>query len=160
MRGNRGQITIEAILIFGLFILIFLGVSVPLAFKARDMASDTGIVADARYAAEEITATANSIAVPGEKRTIRVYIPGFTSSGTAQNGQPISRTTTSWSTNGTHLLVGISIARYRQDGTLKLAETHNITTRLYGEGWTMTPFSESRGRWYSIVIYWRSITWS
>ncbi len=160
MRENSGQITIEAILIFGLFVLIFLGVSVPLAFKARDMASDTGIVADARYAAEEITATANSIAVPGEKRTIRVYIPGFTSTGIAQNGEPISKAATSWRTNGTHLMVGISITRYRQDGTLKLAETYNITTQLYGKGWTMTPFTESSGRWYSFAIYWRNITWS
>lgn len=160
MRGNRGQITIEAILIFGLFILIFIGVSVPLAFKARDMASDTAIIADARYATEEIVSTANSVAVPGEKRSIRVYIPGFTSQGVAQNGQPISKTITSLSTNGTHMLVGISITRYRQDGTLKLAETRNITRKLYGQGWTMPPISENNGRWYSFTIYWRNITWS
>ncbi len=160
MKGSRGQITIEAILIFGLFILIFIGVSVPLAFKARDMASDTGIVADARYAAEEIASTANSIAVPGEKRTIRVYVPGFTSKGVAQNGQPMAKTVTSISTNGTHLLVGISINRYRQDGTVKLAENHNLTRKLYGQGWTMASISESNGRWYSFTIYWRNITWS
>lgn len=157
---NRAQITIEAILIFGLFILIFIGVSVPLAFKARDMASDTGIVADARYAAEEIAAAANSISVPGEKRTIRVYIPGFTSAGKAPNGEPLGKITTSISTNGTHLLVGVSIKRYRSDGTLKQQETHNITRRLHGTGWTMNPLSESNGRWYSFKIYWRNLTWS
>jgi uncharacterized protein (UPF0333 family) len=160
MRENHGQITIEAILIFGLFILIFIGVSVPLAFKARDMASDTGIVADARYASEEIVSTANSISVPEEKRTVQVYIPGFTSAGVSQNGKPLANITTSVSTNGTHLLVVVSITRYREDGSLKQRENHNITKKLYGTGWSMSSISENRGRWYSFVIYWRNITWS
>jgi Flp pilus assembly protein TadG len=157
---NRAQITIEAILIFGLLILLFIGVSVPLAFKAKNMAADAGAVADARYAAEQIAAAANSISTPGEKRTINVYIPGSTSVGRAANGEPLTNITTTWSTNGTHLLVGIAIKRYHEDGTLKQDESYNIIKRLYGQGWSMPALTESSGRRYNFVLYWRNITWT
>lgn len=157
---NRGQITVEAILIFGLLILLFIGVSVPLAFKAKNMANDAGAVSDARYAMEQLAATANSISTPGEKRTISVYLPGFTSKGREPGGKPLTSISSNWSTNGTHLLVGIAIKRYKEDGTLKQDESYSLTKKLYGQGWSMTTLTESTGRRYDFVVYWRSITWS
>lgn len=157
---NRAQITIEAILIFGLFILLFIGVSVPLAFKAKNMAADSGAVADARYAAEQIAMAANSISTPGEKRTINVYIPGVASVGKAPNDEPLTNITTAWTTNGTHLLVGITIKRYQEDGTVKQDESYNIEKKLYGQDWNMSALTESSGRRYDFVIYWRNITWT
>ncbi|RLF57067.1 MAG: hypothetical protein DRN25_07110 [Thermoplasmata archaeon] len=72
----RGQITIEAILIFGIFLLIIFSVSMPLAMKAKRQSLEVSTVADARYAAEQIVSLANSITFPGDKRTAEVYIPG------------------------------------------------------------------------------------
>lgn len=158
--NNRGQITVEAILIFGLLILLFIGVSVPLAFKAKNMANDAGAVSDARYAMEQLVATANSISTPGEKRTISIYLPGFTSNGREPGGNALTSIESSWSTNGTHLLVGIAIKRYKDDGTLKQNESYSLVKKLYGPGWYMTPLTESTGRRYDFTIYWRNITWS
>jgi len=157
---NGGQITIEAILIFGLLILLFIGISVPLAFKAKNMANDASAVSDARYAMEQLVATANSISTPGEKRTISIYIPGFTSRGTEPGGAPLTSIESTWNTNGTHLLTTVAIKRYKDDGTLKQNETYNLNRILNGGSWSMTALTESSGRRYDFVVYWRNITWS
>lgn len=158
--NNRGQITVEAILIFGLIILLFIGVSVPLAFKAKDMANDAGAVSDARYALEQLASAVNSVSTPGEKRTISIYLPGFSSKGREPGGEPLTKITSAWSTNSTHLLSSISITRYSDDGTLKQNETYSLNKKLNGQGWNMTSITESGGKRYDFVVYWRNITWS
>ncbi|MDI6654883.1 MAG: hypothetical protein QME59_03245 [Candidatus Hydrothermarchaeota archaeon] len=156
---EKGQITIEAIIIFGALILIFVGVSVPLAFKVKDAATDVAIVSDARYAAEKIVSAANSISTPGEKRTVEVYIPGYTSAGTVGNF-PLIKIQTNIATNGSALNTEIVITRYRDDGTLKQHEKHSFARNLYGSGWSMSTINESSGRRYEFVVGWKNITWS
>lgn len=138
---EKGQITIEAIIIFGALILIFIGVSVPLAFKVKDAATDVMVVSDARYAAEQIVAVANSISTPGEKRTVEVYIPGYTSVGTVATEagvRPLIWIGTGIGTNdGSNLTTMVGILRLRDDGTLKQSEIRSFTKSLYGGSWTI-----------------------
>ncbi len=156
---EKGQITIEAIIIFGALILIFVGVSVPLAFKVKDAATDVMVVSDARYAAEQILAAANSIATPGEKRTVEVYIPGYKSVGMV-GSTPLISIQTNIATNGSALNTEIVITRYRYDGTLKQSEKHSVGRNLYGSNWSMSTINESSGRRYEFVMQWKNITWS
>lgn len=156
---EKGQITIEAIIIFGALILIFVGVSVPLAFKVKDAATDVMAVSDARYAAEQITAAANSVSTPGEKRTVEVYIPGYTSVGKVGN-IPLIKIQTNIATNGSALNTEIVMTRYRDDGSLKQAESRSFAGNLYGGNWSMSTINESSGRRYEFVVQWKNITWS
>jgi Flp pilus assembly protein TadG len=159
-RGDRkGQITIEAILVFGILIILFLGISVPLAFKAKRMATDTAAVADARFALEQLAGAAKSISTPGEKRTLEVYLPGYTSVGKTEDGVPLERITSSWRVNGTHLKVSIQIERRSPDGELRQNETFSMEGYLGGDGWVMEPIDEAYGNRYVFEIYWKNLTW-
>jgi len=53
-RYNRGQITIEAILILGLFILIFVGVTFNMGMKVRGYSNDVAIASEAKANLDKI----------------------------------------------------------------------------------------------------------
>jgi uncharacterized protein (UPF0333 family) len=74
----KGQITIEALFVLGVFILLITSISIPNVFRTVEAARDVRIVSDARYAAEQIATVVNSIG-ENEKRTFDVYIPGYSS---------------------------------------------------------------------------------
>lgn len=152
---RNGQITLEAIFIFGIFMLIFIGVSVPLAFKVKSAADDVSVVSDAGYAVVQIVAASQGVTVPGAKRTVNVYVPGYSSR---------ARTlTTTLSTDGYNITATVS---GMSDGN-KL-----ITRSLYGSGWRIyngstgaeAPLNESAGRRYNFEITWsgsiKNITYS
>ncbi len=101
---NKGQATIEALLIFGVMIIIFVTL-VSYTFKADYAAKDVQFVSDARYVTEQIVSSANMVATPGELRTVEVYIPGFTS----RDGSVIM--TTNISTDGDNVTTIASITR-------------------------------------------------
>ncbi len=148
--GSRGQITIEALLIFGAMIVIFL-ILVSYTFNANYAARDVQYVSDARYATEQIVSNANMIATPGDLRTIEVYIPGFTSRDASFT------MTTNISTDGDNITTIASITRNAR------TETYTIIKDLPGDGWTISPASpllESNGSWYNISITWKTITYT
>ncbi len=148
---EKGQITIEAVLILGFFILIFIGVTVPMAFDARNAATDTTIVADAKFATEQIAAAASTVITNGSKRTIDVYVPGYL--GGSNN---ISTRICNDST-GSYLNTTVNIQH------TGVSETYNISSKLYGGGWSLNSGScitENTGRRYAVVIEYKNITMS
>lgn len=163
MRHERGQITIEAILIFGMFILVLVGISFPLALKAREAADDMAMLSDARYALEQIGTASDSVITPDGKRTIRVYVPGFKSEGNTTTNLPRVHIATRICTNGTDLKATVIVVRRDESGDYKRLETHEFTRGLYSSNWSLT-FSgvnaivEDRGNWYDITVRWRNIT--
>ncbi len=72
--NSRGQITIEAILILGLFILLFIAVTFDTGLKVQEYSNDVAIAAEARANLDKI---ADSIMVvraggPGTTRTVTI----------------------------------------------------------------------------------------
>jgi uncharacterized protein (UPF0333 family) len=117
LKGEKGQITVEAVLILGFFILIFVGVTVPMVFNARDSAIDTTVLADAKFATEEIAAATNQVVVNGSKRTIEIYVPGNNGSST--------KIGTRICTDGLNINTTVGILR---DG---VGESHDISAKEY-----------------------------
>lgn len=162
MRDNRGQITIEAILILGMFIVLLLSVSLPNAFRAERYAMDVQFVSDAKYATEQIAAAANGIANTYEKKKISVYIPGFSSTATHNKKHDIHRGTRICSPDGSNLVTSVLIVRRDSSGTILQQDAYNFTTALNGVGWTITSTTgdiilEDLGRWRDFEISWKSI---
>lgn len=149
MKNNQGQITVEAVLILGFFILIFFGVTVPMAFQARNSAIDITALADAKFATEQIASAAGTVLVNGSRRTIDVYVPGY-QSNSIKIGTRIC-------TDGTYLNTTVAINR------TGVSETHELSQKLYGSGWSLTSASgtdyiaENVGKRYTIVIEYKSI---
>jgi uncharacterized protein (UPF0333 family) len=148
LKGEKGQITVEAVLILGFFILIFVGVTVPMVFNARDSAIDTTVLADAKFATEEIAAATNQVVVNGSKRTIEIYVPGNNGSST--------KIGTRICTDGLNINTTVGILR---DG---VGESHDISAKLYSSGWSLTSPStsyilETSGKRYTIEIEYKSI---
>ncbi len=164
MKEERGQITIEAIIIFGMLILILVAISWPMAWRARNAANDVTMVSDARYATEQIASAANSIVVPGGKRTIEVYVPGYLSPGNTTGGVPLTHIATRiCSPDGSNLVTTVIIMRRASDGAIKREEEHNFTTKLYGSNWSFSvggedAIVEDRGKRYTLELYWKNIT--
>ncbi len=126
-------------------------------------ADDVAILSDARYAIEQIGATADSITTPGSKRTIRVYVPGFKSAGNTTTNVPVIHIATRICTDGSDLISTVLLVRRESDGDIRRQETHDFTRKLYGTNWTLTPSDEDaivedRGKWYDITITWKNIT--
>ncbi len=153
---EKGQITLEAILILGFFILMFIAVSIPMTFNSRYAALDTAILTDAKFATEQIASAANTVIVNGSKKTIDVYIPGY-KAGSLHSGTRIC-------TDGGYINTTVLIVRYDGSGAVKLAESYNFSKKLYGSGWSMSTTDglgrilEDEGRRYTLKIEYKSVT--
>ena len=153
---EKGQITVEAVLILGFFILIFIGVTVPMAFNARAAAIDTSVLADAKFATEQIAGAAGTVIVNGSRRTIDVYVPGYKSAD-INIGTRIC-------TDGAYINTTVAIDRGASGvNQSRIIESHDISAKLYGTNWTIINpaggayISESSGKRYTIVIEYRSL---
>jgi len=155
LAGERGQITVEAVLILGFFIMVFFGVTVPLTFNARDAAMDTSILSDAKFATEQIASAANTVVVNGSKRTIDVYVPGY-KSGSTHIGTRIC-------TDGHYLNTTVLIVRFSGNGSIRFAEDYEFSAKLYGGNWSITTpdgkdrILEDEGRRYTLEIEYKTI---
>jgi|GEM_PF-1999571 len=151
LADEKGQITIEAILIMGFFVLVFFSITVPLAFRAVDAARDLSVAGDAKYAFNEIASAANSVVANGSKRTINVYIPGY--NATSANDR---RATVICTDAGGSNLIGKVILRNN--------EVRNFSTPLYGSGWSVRDATgansiiDAVGRRHVITVTYKSIT--
>jgi uncharacterized protein (UPF0333 family) len=145
--GEKGQITIEAVLILGFFIMIFIGVTVPMAFNARTSAIDTTVLADAKFATEQIASAASTVVVNGSKRTLEVYVPGYNSSS-LNVGTRIC-------TDGSNINTTVGIVRAGG------SESYNFSAKLFSDGWDLNSngyIAEKSGKRYTIVITYKNIT--
>ncbi|MEE9594023.1 MAG: hypothetical protein V3V92_01345 [Candidatus Hydrothermarchaeales archaeon] len=162
MSEESGQITIEAIFIFGMLIIVLVSISFPLSFRVKATAYDVAILTDARYVIEQIGAAADTITTPGSKRTIQVYVPGLKSQGNTTTDVPITHIATRICTDGTELTSTVLIVRRRSNGNVTRLETHNFTRKLFGSNWGITSSGTSAivediGKWYDLTITWKSI---
>jgi hypothetical protein len=165
MKEEDGQVTIEALLIFGAFILILTTVSIPNVFKAQNAARDVQFVADARYATEQLASAANSITSIYDKKNIVVYVPGYASVGNDTGGNPIIHMGTRiCSPNGSNLVTTVLIVRRDSAGTITKQENYTFSVPLVGTNWTViTPSGsgdtifEDQGRWRNFTVSWKSI---
>lgn len=161
---SKAQITIEAIILVGIFILILMGITMPMALKAQRTATEVSFASDAKYATEQILAAANSLSAPGAKRTIVVYVPGATSArNTTTNNKPFVNFTTYIATDGSSLITTVSMVRNNDDGSVFMSESYTYRSALYGSGWKMynsagtaANLSETVGRRYRFTITWES----
>ncbi len=167
--GERAQITVEALIIIGAILLIILSVSLPTSLYSSRTAKDVQHAADARYAAEQIAAAANSITGWRELRTLRVYIPGYTTAATVAGGQPLQERITRIGTtaDGSALQVRLSQVRRHDNGTVASNSTYTFEVELYGTGWrlqhpngTAGTIEEHNGAWYTFNISYKNITFA
>lgn len=156
--------TIEFIVLLGLFVLVLVGTSVPLAFRTTDDAVDVSLLADARYVTEKLGTAADGIG-PGERRNLSVYIPGYRSQASV-GGKPLINVTTTLGTDGDSLTTRVDITRYRSNGTLYRSEAYNFTRGLPGKGWkvyngsTLGNVTEGYGRSYRVLVGWKNINFT
>ncbi|MBU2559535.1 hypothetical protein KKA03_01415 [archaeon] len=165
---ERGQVTVEMILIFGLFMMILIGVSVPSVLKSERYARDVQFASDARFASERLVTYAGSISNPHEKKTVEIYMPGYTSSANSTDNKPLMWMGMCTSISGSVLNTTLGMVRRTSDGTVTLQETHNFVRDLGSGNWsiyvnTTSGFQkgvliESIGKRYNITIQWENIT--
>ncbi|WP_456475173.1 hypothetical protein [Candidatus Pyrohabitans sp.] len=167
--NRKAQITVEALIVMGAILLILLSVSVPFTLQSGRYARDVQHAGDARYAVEEIATAANSISNEYEKRTLRLFVPGYTSAGVDANGMPIIERTTRITTSddGGALVAQLTQVRRRSNGSVVQNDTYSFQVELYGKGWsvayangTVGDIVESSGAWYTINITYKNITFS
>lgn len=167
IRNNRGQVTIEAMLIFGILLAIVLGISVPIIFGSSHLSKDVSFSSDARYSMERVASTANGLTNENERRTLDVYVPGQTSPGSTNGGNPLvekSITITTDST-GSNLVASINMVRRYENDSIRSNETHPFTIELNGKGWKVydtngmeNPVVESLGERYRVLVSWKNLT--
>lgn len=129
--GQRGQLSVEYLLLT-LVVLIILGaVTIPLIGDAIDASMAVSRVSDAKTAVETISSAADVVYAngPGSKRTIDVYIP--------QN--------TNLSTDGK--MIGMNITYQDNGETTKFV---NSTTN-YNLTNAKTPVNNG---WYRVTVSW------
>lgn len=165
---ERGQITIEMILVFGMFVMLVFAVSVPTVFRGEKSARDIQFISDAKFATEQLATFAMSISNPHERRNVGIYMPGYTSAGNASNNLPIIRMVMCITTSGSVLNTTVAIVRRNSDGTVDMQETHGFSENLGGGNWktyvnTGSGYQEGviiedGGRTYNITLSWENIT--
>lgn len=165
---ERGQVTVEMILIFGLFMVILLGVSVPSVLKGERYARDVQFVSDAKFASERLATIAGAISNPYEKKTVEIYMPGYTSTGNSTDNKPLMWMGSCTSASGSVLNTTVGMVRRKSDGTVTLQDTYSFTRnigagnwKIYvntGSGYQEGVLIESGGRRYNLTISWENIT--
>jgi hypothetical protein len=166
--GQKGQVTIEALFIFGVFILLIVSISVPNIFKSINAARDVQVVGDARYAVEQLATAAGGITNPSEKRTLDLYLPGYISAGNAVDGYPLIWMRTCIETDGDVLNTTVFISRRSEAGEIEQEEEYSFTKELPGSGWRIyvpgasgveqKPVYEEGGKRYHFIVTWENIT--
>lgn len=165
---EKGQVTIEALLILGLFVLLVFAVSVPTVYRTQGDARDIKFVSDAKFATERLATFASSISNTYEKKNVKIYVPGYTSSGNASDDKPLIWMATCTATSGRVLNTTVAILRRDSDGTVTMQETYNFSRSLgtgnwktyvnTGSGYQEGVIVEDSGRRYDITISWENIT--
>jgi len=73
-RGESGQISIEAIIIFGMFVIILIGISFPVALKTQSASNDAAIILEARKNLNTIVSTIETVRAQGSGAVTTVAI--------------------------------------------------------------------------------------
>jgi hypothetical protein len=165
---ERGQVTIEMIFIFGLFMLLIFAVSVPSVLKGERYARDVQFVSDAKFAAERLATFASSTSNPYERKNVEIYMPGYTSAANSSDNKPLMWMGMCTSANGSVLNTTVGMIRRKGDGTVTLQDTYSFTRDLgagnwktyvnNGSGYQEGVLIESSGKRYNLTISWENIT--
>jgi hypothetical protein len=165
---ERGQVTIEMIFIFGMFMLLIFAVSVPSVLKSERYARDVQFISDAKFATERLATFASSISNPYEKKNIEIYIPGYTSESNSSDNRPLMWMGACTFASGSVLNTTVALVRRASDGTVTLQDTYSFSRdlgtgswKIYvntGSGYQEGVLIESSGRRYNLTISWENIT--
>lgn len=165
---ERGQVTIEMIFIFGLFMLLLIGISVPSVLKGERYARDVQFVSDAKFSSERLASIASTMSNPYERKNIEIYIPGYTSSSNSSDDKTLAWMGSCISASGSVLNTTVGMVRRAGDGTVTLQEMYSFTRDLgtgnwsiyvnTGSGYQEGVLIESGGRRYNLTISWENIT--
>lgn len=158
--------TVESIIIIGTAILILVTVVLPLSFSSSRMGKDVQHFGDARFFIDSLAASAGSISTDYGYRHVELYIPGFTTAATTEDGDPlIERSTRVYlGSQGGSLRAEVSSVRREEDGTVVRNDTETTESELPGKGWSLsnssgsTEILESRGAQYAFNISGKNIT--
>jgi hypothetical protein len=164
---ERGQVTIEMIFIFGLFMLLIFAISVPSVFQGERYVRDVQFISDAKFATERLATFASSISNPYEKKNVEIYIPGYIS-GNLSGTEAAMLMGTCIETSGSFLKTTVAIIRRDSNGTVIQSECYDFsknlgagTWKMYvntGSGYQEGPIIETGGNRYSLAISWENIT--
>jgi hypothetical protein len=163
---ERGQVTIEMIFIFGLFMLLIFSVSVPSVFKVERDAWDVQLVSDAKFATDRLATLAGSISHPDEKKNAEIYIPGYTTDfGSAP---PLTLMVTCIEAEGSSLNTSLAIMRWDSECKVVTESDADFSKNLgsgdwkiyvnTGSGYQEGALLEINGAEYDLTISWENIT--
>jgi hypothetical protein len=166
---ERGQVTIEMIFIFGLFILLVFSISVPSVLKGERYAKDVQYASDAKFASERLVTIASSISNPYEKRNVEIYIPGHYSGNLSDPTSPALLRAMCIDAEGSSINTFFAIVRQNSDGMMIQDEDYEFSKNLSAGDWkiyvnTGSGYQEgaiyeySGGRRYSLTISQGNIT--
>lgn len=165
---EKGQVTIEMILIFGVFVMLIFAISVPTVFRGERYARDIQFMSDAKFATEQLATFASSVSNPHEKRNVEIYMPGYTSAGNASDNNPLIWMAMCTTTSGSVLNTTVAIVRRNSEGTVTMQEVYSFSKNLgagnwktyinTGSGYQEGVIIEDSGRRYNITISWENIT--
>jgi hypothetical protein len=163
---ERGQVTIEMIFIFGLFMLLIFAVSVPSVFKGERHAGDVQFVSDAKFATERLATVASGITNPYEKKNVEIYIPGYLTD--INSTPPAIFKGVCIETDGRYLNTSTVIMRWDDECRTTQDEGYNFSKDLGAGNWkiyvknggvyqegALIVISEER---YNFDISWENIT--
>ena len=164
---ERGQVTVEMIFIFGLFLLLVFAVSVPSVSKSELYARDVQFVSDVKFASERLATIASTISNPYEKKNIEIYIPGFYSGNLSEVDSAALRGTCI-DADGSTISSLAFILRKNSDGVMVQDEEYEFSKNLSsgnwkiyvntGSGYQEGALYEFEGRMYDFTISWENIT--
>lgn len=165
---ERGQVTVEMIFIFGLFMMLIIGVSVQSVLKGERYARDVQFTSDAKFATERLATFAGSISNQYERKNVKIYMPGYTTVANSTDNKPLMWMAMCTSASGSVLNTTIGMVRRKTDGTVTTQEAYSFTRDLGDGNWTIYVNTgstyqegviiESTGDWYNITIEWENIT--
>lgn len=163
---ERGQVTIEMMLIFGMFILLVVAVSLPTVFEGARHAGDVQFVSDTKFGTERLAAIASSITNPYERKNVEIYIPGYLTD--ANSAPPLVFKGTCIETDGRYLNTSTIIMRWDDECRDTGEEDYMFSKNLGVGNWKIYvkngsiyqegALIETTGRWYNLTISWENIT--
>lgn len=163
---EKGQVTIEMIFIFGMFIMIIFAVSLPSVMQASRDAKDVQFISDAKFATDRLATYAGDILNPYEKKNVEVYIPGQITD--ANSAPPFLFRGVCIETDGRYLNTTTVILRFDSECNEVQDEGYDFSKDLGAGDWKIYiqndsiyqegTLIETSGRRYNLTISWENIT--
>ena len=165
---ERGQVTIEIILIFGMFLLLIFAVSIPTVLQSGRDADDVQYVSDVKFATERLATFAASVSHPDEKKNVEIYMPGSYVGNFSDPSTPATLRAMCIDADGRSLDAIAAIIRQGSEGFIVQEDDYEFSKNLgagdwkiyvnTGSGYQEGALYEYGGKRYNLIISWENIT--